>query len=140
MTTTPKQQAQMRPRSEVRRSQLITTYGVGAIIASADESFMVAGMQVNQLELSAGVTIKRRGPAATAHNDPGTGVIECRNSENTRRRQVDPWRVEEFRFYAILHIPEFAARAVAAGRAFVDVRGSVAGDESLHRRLLADEG
>jgi hypothetical protein len=28
----------------VRRSQLITTYGVGAIVASGDESFMVAGL------------------------------------------------------------------------------------------------
>jgi len=33
-----------RTRGEVRRSQLITTYGVGAIIAVGDESFMVAGI------------------------------------------------------------------------------------------------
>lgn len=32
-----------RQRGEVRRSQLITTYGVGAIVALRDESFMVAG-------------------------------------------------------------------------------------------------
>lgn len=31
-------------RGEVRRSQLITTYGVGAIVAVGDESFMVAGI------------------------------------------------------------------------------------------------
>src|SRR5688572_13020704 len=34
----------MKPKGEVRRSQLITTYGVGAIIAVEDESFMVAGI------------------------------------------------------------------------------------------------
>ena len=31
-------------KGEVRRSQLITTYGVGAIIAVEDESFMIAGI------------------------------------------------------------------------------------------------
>ena len=36
----------MSPRSqgEIRRSQLITTYGVGSIVALADESFMIAGI------------------------------------------------------------------------------------------------
>ena len=33
-----------RRKGEVRRSQLITTYGVGAIIALEDESFMVSGI------------------------------------------------------------------------------------------------
>lgn len=33
-----------RNKGTVRRSQLITTYGVGAIIAAKDESFMVAGI------------------------------------------------------------------------------------------------
>jgi len=33
-----------RRRGEVRRSQLVTTYGVGAIVAVEDESFMVAGI------------------------------------------------------------------------------------------------
>lgn len=32
------------PKGQVRRSQIITTYGVGAIIAVEDESFMVAGI------------------------------------------------------------------------------------------------
>ena len=31
-------------KGHVRRSQLVTTYGVGAIVALADESFMVAGI------------------------------------------------------------------------------------------------
>src|SRR3954463_4153728 len=31
-------------QGQIRRSQLITTYGVGAIIAVEDESFMVAGI------------------------------------------------------------------------------------------------
>ena len=33
-----------KPKGEVRRSQLITTYGIGSIIAVEDESFMVAGI------------------------------------------------------------------------------------------------
>ena len=33
-----------RTKGEIRRSQLITTYGVGAIVAVEDESFMIAGM------------------------------------------------------------------------------------------------
>ena len=33
-----------KPKGEIRRSQLITTYGVGSIIAVEDESFMVAGI------------------------------------------------------------------------------------------------
>ena len=33
-----------RPIGAIRRSQLITTYGVGAIVAVGDESFMVAGI------------------------------------------------------------------------------------------------
>src|SRR5689334_2488646 len=33
-----------RTKGSVRRSQLITTYGVGAIVAVEDESFMVAGI------------------------------------------------------------------------------------------------
>ena len=32
-----------KPKGEIRRSQLITTYGIGAIVAVEDESFMVAG-------------------------------------------------------------------------------------------------
>ncbi len=32
-----------KPKGELRRSQLITTYGVGAIVAVEDESFMLAG-------------------------------------------------------------------------------------------------
>lgn len=31
-------------RREVRRSQLITTYGVGSVVATGDESFMIAGI------------------------------------------------------------------------------------------------
>src|SRR3954451_20129724 len=31
-------------KGQVRRSQLITTYGVGAVVAGEDESFMVAGI------------------------------------------------------------------------------------------------
>jgi hypothetical protein len=33
-----------KPKGEIRRSQLITTYGIGSIIAVEDESFMVAGI------------------------------------------------------------------------------------------------
>jgi hypothetical protein len=33
-----------KPKGEVRRSQLITTYGVGSIVAVEDESFMIAGI------------------------------------------------------------------------------------------------
>lgn len=33
-----------KPMGEIRRSQLITTYGIGSIIAVEDESFMVAGI------------------------------------------------------------------------------------------------
>jgi hypothetical protein len=33
-----------KPKGEIRRSQLITTYGVGSIVAVEDESFMVAGI------------------------------------------------------------------------------------------------
>src|SRR5260370_41780440 len=33
-----------RDKGQVRRSQLITTYGVGSIMAVEDESFMVAGI------------------------------------------------------------------------------------------------
>lgn len=33
-----------RTKGEIRRSQLITTYGVGAIVAVEDESFMIAGI------------------------------------------------------------------------------------------------
>src|SRR4030067_1058806 len=33
-----------RPRGSVRRSQVITTYGVGGVVAVEDESFMVAGI------------------------------------------------------------------------------------------------
>lgn len=33
-----------KPIGEVRRSQIVTTYGVGAIVAVEDESFMVAGI------------------------------------------------------------------------------------------------
>lgn len=33
-----------KPKGEIRRSQLITTYGIGAIVAVEDESFMVAGI------------------------------------------------------------------------------------------------
>src|SRR5271156_6031468 len=33
-----------RAKGELRRSQLITTYGVGAIVAVEDESFMIAGL------------------------------------------------------------------------------------------------
>lgn len=32
-----------KPKGEIRRSQLITTYGIGSIVAVEDESFMVAG-------------------------------------------------------------------------------------------------
>ena len=31
-------------KGAVRRSQLITTYGVGSVVALGDESFMVAGI------------------------------------------------------------------------------------------------
>jgi hypothetical protein len=33
-----------KPKGEIRRSQLITTYGIGSIVAVEDESFMVAGI------------------------------------------------------------------------------------------------
>jgi hypothetical protein len=33
-----------KPKGEIRRSQLITTYGIGSIIAVEDESYMVAGI------------------------------------------------------------------------------------------------
>jgi len=33
-----------KPKGSIRRSQLITTYGIGSIIAVEDESFMVAGI------------------------------------------------------------------------------------------------
>jgi hypothetical protein len=33
-----------RVRGQIRRSQLITTYGIGALVALGDESFMVAGL------------------------------------------------------------------------------------------------
>ena len=33
-----------KPKGAIRRSQLITTYGIGSIIAVEDESFMVAGI------------------------------------------------------------------------------------------------
>jgi hypothetical protein len=33
-----------KPKGEIRRSQLITTYGIGSIIAVEDESFMIAGI------------------------------------------------------------------------------------------------
>lgn len=36
--------ASKRTKGEVRRSQLVTTYGVGAVISLGDESFMVAGL------------------------------------------------------------------------------------------------
>ena len=38
----PRQQTS-RPQGEVRHSQLITTYGVGSVVAIEDESFMIAG-------------------------------------------------------------------------------------------------
>src|SRR5438445_4237731 len=37
-------------RGQIRRSQLITTYGVGSIVAVEDESFMVAGIDRWQTE------------------------------------------------------------------------------------------
>lgn len=33
-----------KPKGAIRRSQLITTYGIGSVIAVEDESFMVAGI------------------------------------------------------------------------------------------------
>jgi hypothetical protein len=33
-----------KPKGEIRRSQLITTYGMGSVVAVEDESFMVAGI------------------------------------------------------------------------------------------------
>jgi len=34
----------VKPKGSIRRSQLITTYGVGAIVAVEDESYMIAGL------------------------------------------------------------------------------------------------
>ena len=35
---------EQKSKGEIRRSQLITTYGIGAIVAVEDESYMVAGI------------------------------------------------------------------------------------------------
>ena len=61
-------------KGQVRRSQLVTTYGVGAVVAVEDESFMVAGIDRWPARRARPARASARTPAAAHGLSPAAGA------------------------------------------------------------------